>query len=59
MEVHDMEIKKIEYMCSWCGKRVMRTTRVGRPEPGQCPRKGKTADGRPKPHTWVINRKLT
>ena len=50
--------KQIEYMCSWCGKRIVKTAIVGRPEPGQCPKKGKTRDGKMKPHTWVINRKF-
>lgn len=53
-----MVAKRIEYMCSWCGKKTTRPAQLGRPEPGQCPRKGKTADGRSKPHTWVINRKI-
>lgn len=50
-------VKYIQYMCSWCGKRVMRGATTGRPDPGQCPRKNKTKDGRSKPHTWVINKK--
>lgn len=33
-------------------------TNAGRPNAGVCPRKGKTHDGRTKPHTWVINRKF-
>lgn len=45
-----------EYMCSWCGKRV--ASAIGRPSPGTCPRKGKTKDGRTKPHTWVVTRTI-
>lgn len=44
--------KHVEYVCSWCGKRVTRIEGKGRPEPGKCPRK--TGD---KPHTWVANKK--
>lgn len=46
-------IKKIEYMCSYCGKKVIKTQSLGRPDPGKCPRK--QGD---KPHTWRINRKI-
>ena len=45
--------KRIEYMCSHCGKRETRYAIQGRPNPGKCPRK----DGN-KPHTWVVNRKF-
>ena len=46
-------IKKIEYICTYCGKRVMKAQNMGRPDPGKCPRK--KGD---KPHTWRINRKV-
>lgn len=48
-----MPVKKTEYMCSWCGKKVVRTQNQGRPEPGKCPRKEDN-----KPHTWTVNRKF-
>lgn len=48
----------IEYICTWCGKRITKRATSGRPEPGQCPRKPKTKDGMGKPHTWRINRKF-
>lgn len=47
----------IEYMCSYCGTKTTRSATSGRPDPGTCPRKPKTKDGRGKPHSWVINRK--
>jgi len=50
--------KQVEYKCSYCGKTVKKYQSTGRPEPGTCPRKGKTKDGRTKPHSWVINRKF-
>lgn len=53
-----LEQKKIEYMCTWCGKRAIKMAAAGRPEPGTCPKKGTTRDGKGKPHTWVINRKI-
>ena len=46
-------IVKIEYMCIYCGKRVMKPQEFGRPDPGRCPRK--SGD---KPHTWRINKKF-
>ena len=50
-------IKNIEYMCSYCGQRVVYSVTRGRPQPGQCPRKSKDSSGKYKPHTWVVNRK--
>jgi hypothetical protein len=48
-----MEFKNVEYICIYCGKRVMKGKNAGRPEPGQCPRK--QGD---KPHSWRLNRKI-
>lgn len=31
--------KRIEYMCSYCGKKTIRSSAQGRPLPGKCPRK--------------------
>ena len=45
--------KRIEYMCTYCGKKEIRTPSMGRPQPGKCSRKNGD-----KPHSWVINRKL-
>lgn len=45
--------KKIEYMCSYCGRKVIRSEMIGRPEPGRCPRK--TGD---QPHIWRKNRTM-
>lgn len=47
-----------EYICTYCGKKVQKTRGEGRPEPGYCSRKPRNADGKMKPHTWRINRKL-
>lgn len=49
--------KNIEYICTVCGKRVAKRAFQGRPEPGNCPRKPKSRDGKYKPHSWVVNRK--
>lgn len=46
-------IKKIEYMCRYCGTKEIKTNLQGRPMPGRCPRK--SGD---KPHSWVKNREL-
>ena len=48
----------IEYICTYCGAKKLKGLNMGRPEPGACPRKGKTADGRPKPHSWRRNRTI-
>lgn len=45
-------IKKVEYMCTYCGHKETRKEGMGRPMPGRCPRR----EGN-KPHRWVINRK--
>lgn len=52
-----MAISRIEYMCSYCGTRISRSANSGRPAPGICIKKGKTKDGKSKPHSWVVNRK--
>lgn len=44
---------KIEYMCTYCGKKDIRGVRSGRPLPGKCMRRKSDM-----PHRWVINRKL-
>ena len=36
------EIKKIEYMCSYCGKKEIKTNLQGRPMPGKCSRRIRT-----------------
>mgnify|MGYP007070727044 CR=1 FL=1 len=46
-------MKSIEWMCSHCGKKELRSENNGRPQPGKCPRK--TGD---RPHTWVKNRTI-
>lgn len=43
---------KIEYMCTHCGQKVVRTEISGRPMPGKCPKR--TGN---QPHRWVISRK--
>lgn len=45
--------KRIEYMCTYCGKKETRSPSMGRPQPGKCPRKNGD-----KPHSWVINKRL-
>ena len=34
-----MAIKRIEYMCSHCGKKETRFVSMGKPQPGKCPRR--------------------
>lgn len=45
-------IKKIEYMCSYCGRKMTKGENTGRPLPGVCPRKQNGG-----PHSWRVNRK--
>lgn len=41
----------VKFQCSYCG--MTRTVVKGcRPEPGSCPKKGKTKDGKTKPHSY-------
>ena len=51
MALQTTKPKKIEYMCTYCGRKETRKEGMGRPMPGKCSRR----DG--KPHRWVINRK--
>lgn len=53
-----VQYRRIEYICTWCGTTTARTKNMGRPDPGNCPRKPKDKDGKMRPHTWRINRKL-
>jgi len=46
------DITRIEYMCTYCGKKESRGVKAGRPLPGKCSKKDN------KPHSWVINRKF-
>ena len=46
----------IEYICTYCGAKKIISENLGRPAPGTCLRKGKTPDGRTRPHTWRRNR---
>ena len=41
----------IEYMCTYCGRKEIRTWNAGRPQPGICPQRGGKL-----PHRWVQNR---
>lgn len=43
--------KRIEYICTYCGRKAIRGKKFGRPDPGRCPRK--QGD---KPHSWRQNR---
>lgn len=48
-----MADERIEYMCTYCGKKEIRNTSMGRPFPSKCPREPGN-----KPHTWTVNRHL-
>lgn len=52
------EKKFVEYVCTWCGQKKLRAAYEGRPAPGSCPRKPKMSNGKMKPHTWTISRKI-
>ena len=45
--------KRIEWMCTNCGRKETRSETMGRPMSGVCPRK--TNKG---PHRWVKNRTM-
>ena len=48
-----IKMATIEWMCTHCGKKILKMDITGRPDPGKCPRK--TGN---RPHTWVKNRKF-
>ena len=48
--------KKVEYMCTYCGQKTIRSESIGRPQPGNCARRPRDASGKPGPHRWVKNR---
>ena len=48
----------VQYKCTYCGTTVTRAANTGRPNPRECVRKGKKRDGKYKPHSWVINKKM-
>ena len=45
-------MKRVEFMCTHCGRKVIRFEGTGRPDPGVCPRRNNK-----QPHRWVVNRK--
>lgn len=49
---------RIEYICTYCGRRMIRSKMFGRPDPGGCPRKPRLPDGKMRPHTWTISRQI-
>ena len=50
--------KWVEYVCTHCGAKSRRHEGTGKPSPGYCPKRNKQANGLPKPHVWIINRKF-
>lgn len=46
-------MKKIEWMCTTCGTKTLRSENLGRPNPGRCPKKPNKSH-----HTWVKNRTI-
>ena len=50
--------RKIEWMCTRCGMKTIRSESIGRPMPGKCLRGNKSPNGGLPPHSWVKNRVL-
>ncbi len=46
-----MALTRVEYMCSYCGRKTTKAKNQGRPLPGRCPRKKNGG-----PHSWRKNR---
>lgn len=46
-----MAYDRVRWQCSYCGTSQTRNDGK-RPEPGSCTKKGKTREGKWKPHTW-------
>ncbi len=49
-----MTIKRIEYMCKYCGRKEVKTSLQGRPMLGTCTRRNGNG-----PHVWIKNRELS
>ena len=49
-------ITNVDYMCVYCGRRVVRSIKTGRPLAGICTAR-KLPNGRPLPHRWVVNKR--
>ena len=47
-----MLAEHVKWICTYCGIRTM-SVKGRRPVPGVCIKKGKTKDGRTKPHSWT------
>lgn len=56
-EVTDMAVR-IEYMCRYCGQKIVKSDTTGRPAPGCCSKRPKTSSGAKQPHSWVVNRRM-
>lgn len=54
--------QRIEYICTFCGKKESKPEGYGRPQPGKCPRRAISPEGKklpvPLPHEWEVNRVL-
>ena len=48
----------VEYMCRYCGARVVKPQTAGRPLPGSCSRRPKNRMGKYQPHSWTISRRF-
>jgi len=42
----------VKWQCTYCGNQTTQSEGI-RPQPGTCMKKGKTREGKSKPHTWV------
>lgn len=49
---------RIEYMCRYCGQKIVKTDTTGRPAPGCCSKRPKTSSGAKQPHSWIVNRRM-
>lgn len=50
---------KVEYMCAFCGERIVKPVWAGRPVPGTCIARSRSmgGTGRKWPHRWIVNRR--
>ena len=53
-----MAVKRVQYLCRYCGMRETRFVKDGKPLPGRCPKRNGTDLKGTKPHVWQAVQKF-
>lgn len=48
----EQKVRSVEYRCTYCGKRVVRGAKMGKPLAAACPAREKFSNGKKPPHRW-------